>query len=41
MNDSWERITALFGAARLLDPADRDAFLSATCGATSDLRNEV
>src|SRR5262249_19553724 len=37
----WERITALFGAARLLDSDARGAFLDAACRADSVLRAEV
>ena len=41
MTEDWERITALFGAARLLDTVDRAAFLDAVCARNTDLRREV
>ena len=41
MTESWERITALFGAARLLDSDARRAFLDAACGDDAVLRTEV
>jgi serine/threonine protein kinase len=37
----WERITTLFDAARLLAPADREAFLSSVCGKDERLRAEL
>ena len=41
MTDNWEEITALFGAARLLDPERREAFLDAACGRDAELRSGV
>ena len=41
MTEEWERITALFGAARLLDPDQRTAFLDVACGENASLRDEV
>jgi Tol biopolymer transport system component len=41
VTENWERITALFGAARALEPAARAAFLDAACGADAPLRREV
>lgn len=37
----WERITALFGAARLLDASTRAIFLDGACSANVALRTEV
>jgi serine/threonine protein kinase len=37
----WERITALFGAARLLDESTRAVFLDGACGADAALRAEI
>jgi tRNA A-37 threonylcarbamoyl transferase component Bud32 len=37
----WERVTALFGAARMLDPEIRVVFLDAACREDSVLRAEV
>jgi serine/threonine protein kinase len=41
VTEPWERITALFGAARLLDVRDRAVFLDAICADNTDLRCEV
>jgi hypothetical protein len=41
VTDRWARITAIFGAARVLDPKDREAFLQFACGADPDARGEV
>ncbi|MDE3165904.1 MAG: serine/threonine protein kinase [Acidobacteriota bacterium] len=41
MNDRWERVTALFDAARLLDGSARGAFLEVACGGDGELRAEV
>jgi serine/threonine protein kinase len=41
MTDRWDRTTALFGAARLLDSAARRPFLDAACGEDALLRAEV
>lgn len=37
----WERITRLFDAARSLEPAERAAFLAASCGGNEAARAEV
>jgi tRNA A-37 threonylcarbamoyl transferase component Bud32 len=37
----WQRVTDLFGAARLLDAAGRRAFLDLACAGDDDLRAEV
>jgi tRNA A-37 threonylcarbamoyl transferase component Bud32 len=37
----WERVTALFGAARLLDPDTRQLFLDTACSGDAALRVEV
>jgi eukaryotic-like serine/threonine-protein kinase len=39
--DRWQRIEALFHAARELDPAARAAFLDSACGHDEDLRREL
>src|SRR5215831_13246366 len=41
MNHAWERITALFDAARVLAPADRTLFLESACGSDQELRTEI
>src|SRR5262245_26195500 len=41
MSACWDRVTALFGATRALDPADRTAFLDVACRTDSALRAEV
>jgi eukaryotic-like serine/threonine-protein kinase len=41
VSENWERITTLFGAARLLDADKRAAFLDAACGQDAVLRTEV
>jgi len=38
---AWERITALFGAARDLSPDDREAFLDVACADDTRLRRDV
>ena len=38
---SWERITALYGAARELAPQERAAFLDVACASHPELRQEV
>jgi len=37
----WERVSGLFGAARLLDDTGRRAFLEVACGADPALRREI
>jgi serine/threonine protein kinase len=41
MTPDWERVTALFTAARVLADPDRRAFLDAACGSDRSLRAEV
>jgi len=41
VNESWDRLTAIFDAARLLDTSARGAFLDAACGADAGLRAEI
>ena len=41
MSDRWQLVTDLFDAARRLDPAAREAFLEAACGADRELHEEV
>jgi tRNA A-37 threonylcarbamoyl transferase component Bud32 len=41
MSDHWERVTRLFDAARALGPAERSAFLGATCSGDEATRSEV
>jgi hypothetical protein len=41
MTPDWERVTALFTAARVLTAPDRSAFLDAACGTDHLLRAEV
>jgi tRNA A-37 threonylcarbamoyl transferase component Bud32 len=41
MTPDWERVTALFTAARVLAEPDRRTFLDAACGADPSLRAEV
>jgi serine/threonine protein kinase len=41
VNDRWDRVTALFGAARALDLSTRSAFLEIACEGDIDLRAEV
>jgi tRNA A-37 threonylcarbamoyl transferase component Bud32 len=41
VTQTWDRITALFGAARLLDTSERMAFLDAACSHDAALRDEV
>ena len=41
MTPDWERVTALFTAARVLADPDRRAFLDAACGHDRSLRTEV
>jgi tRNA A-37 threonylcarbamoyl transferase component Bud32 len=41
MSADWDRVTALFGATRALDPADRTAFLDVACRTDLALRAEV
>lgn len=41
MTESWDRVTALFDTARLLDAAPREAFLALACGADDALREQV
>jgi serine/threonine protein kinase len=41
VTENWEEITTLFGAARLLDPDRRAAFLDAACGHDTELRISV
>lgn len=41
MNSRWDRVTALFDAARALDPAARSAFLEIACAGDTDQRAEV
>jgi len=39
--DRWQRVNELFHAALGLEPAERAAFLETSCGADSELREEV
>jgi tRNA A-37 threonylcarbamoyl transferase component Bud32 len=41
MTLDWDRVTALFGAARMLDAPSRDAFLAVACGDDPALRTQV
>lgn len=41
MSDSWDRVTALFEAARLLEPSTRGPFLDAACGTDGGIRSEI
>src|SRR5262245_3184175 len=41
MTPHWQRVTDLFGAARALDGAARDAFLGAACADDSELRRQI
>lgn len=41
MSDRWERVTALFTAARVLEPKDRQSFLDIACIGEDVLRAEV
>ena len=41
MNESWDRLTAIFDAARLLEPSARGAFLDAACGGDAGMRVEI
>jgi serine/threonine protein kinase len=41
VSSDWKRITALFGAARLLEGVTRTAFLETACGDDEGLRREV
>src|SRR5262245_25879591 len=41
MNERWERVTSLFAAARVLETAQRDAFLAVACLGDASLRADV
>lgn len=41
MTEHWDRVTALFGAARVLDTSAREAFLAVACVGNDPLRAEV
>jgi tRNA A-37 threonylcarbamoyl transferase component Bud32 len=41
MTDRWDRVTELFGAARMLDGPGRAAFLDAACAGDPDLRLQI
>ena len=41
MSGDWDRVTELFGAARLLDEPARSAFLDAACSADRELRAQL
>jgi serine/threonine-protein kinase len=41
MNDHWERVTAVFEAAVLLEPAERLSFVREACADDHDLRQQV
>lgn len=41
MNEHWERVTSLFGAARVLDPETRTSFLDVACRGDDELRAEL
>jgi hypothetical protein len=41
MNERWERVTSLFGAARVLDADKRSSFLAIACEDDDALRADV
>jgi tRNA A-37 threonylcarbamoyl transferase component Bud32 len=41
VNTTWERVTNLFGAARLLDAPARAAFLDTACAGDPELRTQI
>src|SRR5262245_48527505 len=41
MRDRWERVTSLFAAARVLETAQRDSFLTIACSGDDGLRADV
>ena len=41
MSERWERMTAIFGAARALDSAERSGYLDHACGGDAAMRAEI